>query len=813
MSNFFLKTYRFFQHKKLVFWLGLAVVFGTLAFVASTIEFEEDISKLIPASAENEKLQKVLETANFSDKIIVHIQKDEEATIEGLTDYATEFVDRLHHNFEGYIKDIQGNIAEETALEALDFVYENIPLFLTKKDYQNLALKLQSDSIANITKENYNTLVSPTGLLAKKTIARDPLGISLLGIQQLKQLGVSEDFILENGFLVSKDREHLLLFITPIFPASETDKNEVFVENLYALQENLNKQYKSIAGASYFGGAFIAVANAQQIKSDIQFTVSIALTVLFVLSIVFYRKLTIPIILFVPTLFGALVSVAFLALFRGEISAISLGIGSVLLGVTLDYSLHILTHIRTGESAKLLYQDIAKPILMSSITTALAFLCLLFIDSQALQDLGIFAAVSVIAAAVFSLVFIPQVYNGKSIATNKTTLLDAFSGYSFHTNKVLIGLLLATLVLSVFTYKRVIFNKDISQLNYIPESIKQAEKDLDALLKTQSKSLYIAAFGNTLEEALEANDVALSTLVQLKNDEEIISYNSIGGLVNSEKVQQQKIDSWNEFWNTSRIDSTIQLLQQSGIANGFKRSSFQQFYEKLQEDFEPVPLSEFEAIHTVAISDFIATKNGFTTVTSLVKVSEENSENVQKAFATTKNVLVIDRLGMNETLLGNLKSDFNKLIYYSLGIVLILLVLFYRNLKLTLVTILPIVLTWFVTLGIMGVFGLQFNVFNILITTFIFGLGVDYSIFVTNGLLKEAATETAALTTHKTAILLSVITTVLGIGVLIFAKHPALYSIAAVAVIGILSAIVISFTLQPLLYHLLIFRSKNKHKK
>lgn len=796
-----------------MFWLGLVVVFGVLAFMASTIEFEEDISKLIPVSAENEQLQKVLETANFSDKIIVHIQKTEAGTTEDLTNYATELVDSLTLNFDRYIQDIQGKVAEETALEVLDFVYENIPLFLSEKDYQNIALKLNSDSIAAITKQNYNTLVSPTGLVAKKTIARDPLEISLLGIQQLKQLGVREDFELENGFLVSKDRDHLLLFITPTFPTSETDKNEVFVENLYALQAQLDEQYKLAVKSSYFGGAFIAVANAQQIKSDIQITVSIALAVLLLLFIFFYRKLTIPIILFAPTVFGALVSIAFLAVFRGEISAISLGIGSVLLGVTLDYSLHILTHIRTGDSAKLVFQDVVKPIVMSSLTTALAFLCLLFIDSQALQDLGIFAAVSVLGSAFFSLVFIPQVYKGKLVGGKKTTILDRFSGYPFHKNKVLLGVVLVALVLSVFTYNSVVFNKDISQLNYIPEALQQTEKELDALLNTQSKSLYIAAYGNTLQEALEANDIVLSKLLPLKEKGKILSYNSIAGLVSSGKSQQEKIGEWNEFWNTSRIDSTTQLLQQSGIANGFKLTSFQQFYDKLKEDFEVVPLSEFKAMNVVAIDDFISTKNGFTTVTSLVKVSEANSEAVKLTFVTTKNVLVIDRLAMNEALLGNLKNDFNKLIYYCLGVVVILLLLFYRNLKLTLVTILPIVLTWFITLGIMGFFGLQFNVFNVIITTFIFGLGVDYSIFITNGLLKDSTERTASLATHRTAILLSVITTVLGVGVLIFAKHPALHSIAAVAVIGILSAMVISFTVQPLLYHLLNFRGTKKHSQ
>ena len=154
--------------------------------------------------------------------------------------------------------------------------------------------------------------------------------------------------------------------------------------------------------------------------------------------------------------------------------------------------------------------------------------------------------------------------------------------------------------------------------------------------------------------------------------------------------------------------------------------------------------------------------------------------------------------------LGNLKNDFNSLIGYSLIVVLIVLLLFYKSISLTLVTSIPICITWLLTIGLMGLFNLEFNIFNIIISTFIFGLGIDYSIFITNGLLHQHRTGENVLSTHKTSILLSVITTILGIGVLIFAKHPALYSISLVCIIGILSAVFVAFTIQPLLFKLFI---------
>lgn len=811
MDSFFLKVYRFFRSRKFFFGWILVCLFAVFLFVASKIVFEEDISKLIPITSENEQLQKVVTTANFSDKIIVNISKEKNESTEALTNYATAFLDSISNNASGYIKNIQGRVAEDTALEALDFVYDNAPLFLTERDYETIAQKLLKDSIKAITKSNYNTIISPTGVIAKETIIKDPLGISVLGIQHLKELGLTDDFELQDGFIVTKDSNNLLLFITPEVGTSESSQNEKLSEILYKVHTDLNDQYKDQASSQLYGGALIAVANAQQIKKDIQLTLSIALIVLMVLFIGFYRNLLLPVILFIPTLFGALVAIAVLYLLRDTISAISLGIGSVLLGVTLDYSLHILTHIRNRESTESLFVAIAKPILMSSLTTAVAFLCLLFIDSQALQDLGIFAAVSVVGASCFALIFIPQVYKGKHIITEKKNLLDQLSGYSFHTNKWIIGVLSLLMLISAFTYHKVVFNKDLSQLNYQTSQLKEAESDLDTLLNTSSKSLYIAAFSDSLDRALEANEAAFKKLDSLQKTNTILRYNSVGGLVNSKKLQFQKITRWESFWTAERKKEVTQDLIESGRTFGFKPETHTKFYSLLGKGFVPLTLSDYKSLPAISLDDFITTSSDFTTINSVVKVNEENAESVTQAFDTMENVLVIDRVKINETLLGDLKEDFNSLIFYCLGVVVLLLLLFFRNIKRTIITIIPIALTLLVTVGLMGLLGLEFNIFNIIITTFIFGLGVDYSIFMTNGLLhKHDPTET--LRTHKTSILLSVITTILGVGVLLFAKHPALQSVAAVSIIGIFTAMLITFTIQPLLYHFLIFKGLKKEE-
>ncbi len=113
-------------------------------------------------------------------------------------------------------------------------------------------------------------------------------------------------------------------------------------------------------------------------------------------------------------------------------------------------------------------------------------------------------------------------------------------------------------------------------------------------------------------------------------------------------------------------------------------------------------------------------------------------------------------------------------------------------------------ISWLWTLSFMWLFNFKFTIFNIIISTFIFGLGIDYAIFMSRGLLQKYRFGIDNLPSYKTSVLLSAITTVTAIGVLIFAKHPAMRSIAFLSVIGILSVVFVTYTLQPVLFNFLI---------
>lgn len=810
MERFFYHIYKFIQANKVLALSTIIVFLVGLIVVSSKLKFEEDITKLIPANKKAIVLNKVLDQVDFSDKIIVHLKAEPNEGNVDLTEIAENLKAELGETCQAYISEIQGVVSDSDLEETLDFVYKNLPLFLTTEDYKKIEHKVSPSEVAKKTAENFKSLISPSGFVTRNSILKDPFGITFLGLEKLKSLQVGEDFTIENGFVVTKDKKDLLLFIKPKLEPNETDKNTKFVAQLNAIKSSINNKFHKKASLNYYGATLIAVANANQIKQDIQLTVTIAISILLVILIIFYRRLSIPIILFIPTLFGALLAISTLFIFRGTISAISIGIGSVLLGITLDFSLHILTHYRSNLNVKELYNDVTRPIIMSSITTAMAFLCLLFIKSRALQDLGVFAAVSVLGSSFFALIVIPHLYKEKKNKVSKTNFIDNIARYSFSKSKALISLCVVLSLIAAFTYSKVLFDKDISKMNYQTEDLLLEEKALDNLLNTTSKSLYLVGYSNSIDKALQENDTIYNLLKKLKKTNKIISFSSSASVVLGKEKQHGKIKQWQKFWSKNKKDSVRFLLMKEGEIFGFKPSTFQAFYNKVNTKNDFVSLDEYSKVHAFNVKEFISGSDDFYTVLSSLKVTKENANEIKKLFSENKNVVVIDRQAMNETFLSTFKDNFNSLLGYSFFAVILVLFVFFRRLELVVITIIPIVLTWVVTLGVMGVFGISFNIFNIIISTFIFGLGVDYAIFMTNGLIKEYETGNLHLSIYRTSIILSVITTILGVGVLIFAKHPALYSIALVSLIGILTALLMTFVIQPIIFRGLITnRAKN----
>jgi predicted RND superfamily exporter protein len=272
-----------------------------------------------------------------------------------------------------------------------------------------------------------------------------------------------------------------------------------------------------------------------------------------------------------------------------------------------------------------------------------------------------------------------------------------------------------------------------------------------------------------------------------------------------EKEQQKRLEAWNAYWTPMHIDAVranVEAAAKDNLGGHYYEGMFNPFFESItKEDYETGSLYDLGLIPEELVGNFIDEASGkFLVMTSAV-MPEDCLEDVSIVLNDIPEVVVVDPNFYATELVKVVNNDFNKVLGISSVFVFIVLLLSFRSIVLALIAFIPMSVSWYVVKGVMGLIGMDFNMINIVIATFIFGVGVDYSIFVMKGLLaKERGEDNRLLIQHKAAILLSAFMLIMALGSLLFATHPAISSIGFTTLIGMSSTVLLTYTIQPALF-------------
>lgn len=816
MEKSLLAIYSYFSKNRRVFYLVFSATFLFIAYFGLQVKFEEDISKIIPKDKKIDKLNEIFQNSKFIDKLVIMVSlKDPTASQpDSLVAFADRFGEEVQSKLHPYIKKVNFKVDDDVALQLFDNISQRLPIYLNDKDYATIDTLISPEKIRETLQSDIRTLSSPAGLALKKIISNDPTGITLLGLKKLQQLQYDKNFELYDDYVVTKDHKNLLLFIAPAYPPNNTGKNAPFLHGLDDIFHDLgSKEFKNI-DASYFGAVAGFASNASQLRQDTSATVSITIAILILFLGLYFRKKRAPLIILIPVLFGGLFSLAVVYFIKGSLSVIALGTGSVVLGIAINYSLHVFNHYRHTKSIQQVIKDLTQPLTIGSFTTIGGFFCLEFVQSEVLKDFGLFAGLSLIGASFCSLVFLPQFVTTKKEERQhkivKFSWIDKLAGYNPEYNKFIITGIVVLTIIFCYTANLVTFEFDISGMNYLSPKLKVAETKLNKINKYALQSVYLVTEGKTLDQALVSNEKLSKKIEELKDKNLVIKYSGVSSLIISDSLQKARIERWNAYWTPEKKQRLFATLGQQGLSVGFKPNAFDQFKALLNKRFDVADQQNMAGLRKTFLDDFITEKPDHSTVVTLVQTTPKNKAAIYDAFKDNPDVIVVDKQYLTNKLVEIINSDFTKIAVMSSSLVLIVLWLTYGRIELTLVSFIPMFISWIWIIGLMGIFGIGFNIVNIIISALIFGLGDDYSLYIMDGLLQEYKTGKKVLSSYKTSIFLSAITTITGLGVLVFAKHPALRSIAFISIIGISCVVIMSQILIPFLFNILV---KNRTQK
>jgi uncharacterized protein len=812
MSNILISIYHYFNKRKLILFATLILLFVVCVYFAGRIKLEEDISGFMPDTPETERTNFVLRNISTNDKIIVNLSVTD--TISNEQDYliawADSLVDSLKTNpGETYIRDIFYKVDDSKIAETSDFILHNLPLFVKENDYSRLDSIITPGGIHSVLEYNKRDLISPLGFVYKKFLISDPFHISNRVFAEMRSNSVDSLYSLYNGYIFSKDKKNLLIFLTSAYSVGETGKNEVLSKALDYNLKKISDRSNGRLAAKSFGAAMIGVSNASQMKKDFYIATSISFVLIVLLLLVFFRSKRLLLFALIPVVFGAAFSLALLFLIKGTISAIAVGAGSVILGIAINYSLHFLVHFKHCGSVELSIKDLASPLLVGNITTIGAFLSLLFVSAEALRDFGLFASFALIGTILFVLIFLPHfVQMASGASSDYPAFFDRISEVRFDKNKwVIIVIVLLTVVFGFFS-KRLSFESDLNKISYMTPGQKQAFNELSNFTNLAQKSIIHVSEGKDLNEALRNYEVAKIKIDSLLHARNINSISGIGDILMSDSGQKQKIDRWNLFW-AKKKQFIRKTFDEESAKMGFKENTFDTFFSSINKNYSIISPDELLK-EAESVSQYIINKSDRTLIITLLYVNPLNEDIVKKRLSNQSGVFVFDRLSATKATLGVLSHDFNFVLWISALIVLVFLTISFGRFELSLMTFIPMLIGWIWILGLMAIFNLKFNIVNIILATFIFGLCDDYSIFIMEGSMLEYGYNRKILNSYKLAVILSATTMFIGIGSLIISRHPAMKSLAQVTIIGMVSVVVISYTILPFLYRWLTLKNGEK---
>ena len=812
MTRLLLSIYDYLSQRKWLATLLLLAGIGLCIWLGARLNYKENITDFLPQNKENGKYTSVYESLGDQGKItLIFRAADSSLTYDERQERLMEAVDAFEtHWTETEETDtlpvqLQCRAEESQAFDAIEYIQDNVALFLTDEDYDRIDSLLEQPGYIDTCMQSVRRMLAfPMSAIAVQAIGNDPLNLFSPTLQRLATLSASDAYQMTDGYLFDNEG-HAFAFMTSPYPSADTRHNTRLADLIDNVAE---KAMLDVPGVqiSAVGAPLIAVANATQIKKDS--FLSIALAFIFIMAILLFAMGHKRNILWLgfSIVAGWLFALGAIALFKPAVSIIVVGIGSVLVGIAVNYPLHYLDHIRLHTNRREALKDMIAPLATGNITTVSAFACLVFVNAEAMRDLGLFGSLMLVGTILFVLLFLtlyakPGKHSRKH-ASEPTAQQPQRTPSRLWKKLSPYALVLVILLTALFGYlsTKTSFDSDLHNINYMTA---QQEEDLDLLSRSlgdesQQSLLYLVSEGATLDEALTASEQILrDTAASLRH----YALSGIAGVLPSQSQQQHSLERWNQF-----IASHPNLGKEVTAAakrQGFVPQAFAAFTQHLEKSYSVQSTEEMEALLSLC-KNYILSTDGNVQVVNFVHAPVQQAEAAKAAFrkqhdGDTRN-FIFDITDVGSNLVSALSNDFNYILYVCSFVVFFFLWLSFGRLELALLAFIPLSVGWLWILGMMQLAAVKFNIVNIILATFIFGQGDDYTIFITEGLMYEHTYGKQRLRSYRRSVVISAALMFVGIGVLIFAKHPAMRSLAQVALIGMATVILMACYLPPLIY-------------
>lgn len=635
-------------------------------------------------------------------------------------------------------------------------------------------VRARFDDLSGGAERVRNELARPTGVGLKRIVPGDPWLLFLDRTNELRA-AAGDALTVEDGQFVTASGEHAIVLLTTVhgpFDGAHQAALDAAIEAERTAVESRHRVTIERSALHRF-----AVHAERTIRAELQLLSTLSMGGVALMLLVAFRRPGALVLAMLPLGAGVVVAIAVTLAVSGQIHALTLAFGTTLVGVCVDYPVHLLTH-HLLERERDPLEVVWPALVLGAATTVAGFAALAIFGLPGVREMGLFAATGVATALgatrwlVAPWLAAPR---GVDAAQRSAAVLDRGIEWLAQRRLVVATLAIATLAVALGGWTRAHWVDDARALSTTLPTIADEDARVRARIGGNEIGRVVIAEGTTIDEAALVQDRVWAAL---------------DGPTRAELRSSAPI-----LWSTATQDASLAAVRampdlasrtRDALASaGFRPEAFAGLEDAIATD--PGPLDHAE-IQRAGLDDLVRpyvveTDDGVALLSFAGDVDPARvATAAERAGATWFDQRTFTEALYREHREGSLRA-------VGLGLVVVLLVLAwrYRSARSVAVALVPALVAAAGALGIVAWTGVELQLMHLVAALLVLSMGVDYGVFLV---------ETAHVARGRPAAVLGVAiacaTTVLAFGVLGTSSNPALAAIGTTTATGVALAAILA---------------------
>ena len=591
-----------------------------------------------------------------------------------------------------------------------------------------------------------------------------------------------------HGYLVAGDGALHLVTLFPDLPDDEAQALEPLVQRIRDVRDDVLANHPPELRAPLTGVPALAVDELRLLRRGLVESSIVAAIGVYVLCLLFFRSLRQATIALLPLGVGILCTLGIVRLLYGELNLITSSFVAVLLGLGIDFSVHIISRtneglrdgLPAGEAVIAAVRKAGPGIVTGTIATSLAFLTIITTEFTAYAQLGVITAVGLGAIMVSTFFLLPAVtaatpQGGKVPA--KTSWFGVVPVVIRRFQWPILVLAVATGIAGAFALPKIRYNPN--HFDFLPGSTESAQ----ALKLLENDPIGSPLFANLAAPSVEEARVMVERLRDLDTVSGVQTATDLlpplaadrlaalrllfGGDAQPDfaALRDRKVDPEGLARQVRNVEDALDeirfALNQGGRDTAAVEQTLQAFealrktllqgdaevrtrLAALEQTLAQVLSRAWTTARAVAQrgsylpSDLpplfrrrFAAKDG--SALAIYAVAKGDVWDPEIGGHFVKDIEAIDPSASGQAISAvehnrMIVEGFEKAALYATVLILVVLVIDFRSIVDALLALAPTLLGWLWMLGIMATVGLRFDVANIVVLPVVIGIGIAFGV-------------------------------------------------------------------------------------